>query len=309
MSFLQRLRQTFTRARDGFAAIRTLGREGRPLDSAFWEDFGDLLIAADFGVPTAEKIVAGLKTVAAQELWSTGDQAIARFRKDVGRFLTLDNGTPVPSGAKPEVFLIVGVNGSGKTTTIGKLAHRLRNERKRVLLVAADTFRAAAAEQLEIWATRTGSEIVRGADGADPAAVVFDGIRAGKARDAGVILIDTAGRLQTKTNLMEELKKIRRVIERETGAPPAQTLLVLDGTTGQNALSQARLFHAATPLTGVIVTKLDSTAKGGILVAIVEELEIPILFVGLGEGADDLAPFDAATFVDALFADGQALAG
>ncbi len=308
MSFLQRLKQTFTRARDGFAAIRTLGREGRPLDSAFWEDFSDLLVAADFGVPTTEKIVVGLQTVAAQELWSTGDQAVARFRKDVERFLALDN-AEANLDRKPTVILVVGVNGSGKTTTIGKLAHRLQRERKRVLLVGADTFRAAAAEQLEIWAQRSGSEIVRGADGADPAAVVFDGIRAGKARNADVILIDTAGRLQTKTNLMEELKKIRRVIERELGAAPAQTLLVLDGTTGQNALSQARLFHAATPLTGAIVTKLDSTAKGGILVAIVEELEIPILFVGLGEGVDDLAPFDPAAFVDALFDDGRALAG
>ena len=304
MSFISRLKQTFTRARDGFAAIRTLGREGRPLDSAFWEDFGDLLVAADFGVPTTEKIVSGLKTVASQEAWSTGDQAVARFRKDVERFLQVEDGADLKLDVKPAVILVVGVNGSGKTTTIGKLAKRLRNERKRVLLVGADTFRAAAAEQLEIWAQRSGSEIVRGTDGADPAAVVFDGIRAGKAREVDVILIDTAGRLQTKTNLMEELKKIRRVIERETGEPPAQTLLVLDGTTGQNALSQARLFHAATPLTGAIVTKLDSTAKGGILVAIVEELEIPIAFVGLGEDVDDLVSFDPTAFVDALFADG-----
>ncbi len=300
MGWFDRLKSVFAKARDGFSAIRLLGREGRPLDYEFWEDFGDLLIAADFGVPTTEKIVRGLQTVAQQELWNSGDQAVARFRRDVERFLTLE-GTGLDAGRKPSVMLIVGVNGSGKTTTIGKLANRLRDQRKRVLLVAADTFRAAAAEQLAVWAQRSGSEIVRGSEGADPAAVAFDGIRAGNARDVDVILIDTAGRLQTKSNLMEELKKLRRVVERESGAPPAETLLVLDGTTGQNALSQARLFHAATPLTGVVVTKLDSTSKGGILVGIVEELEIPIKFVGIGEGIDDLQPFEPRAFVEAIF--------
>ncbi len=302
MSFLQRVKETLARARDGFAAIRTLGKEGRPLDSAFWEDFADLLIAADFGVPTAESIVRGLKTVAAQEAWSTGDQAVARFRKDVERFLTMDDAA-LHVGTAPAVILIVGVNGSGKTTTAGKLARYFRDRHKRVILVAADTFRAAAAEQLAIWAERTGSELVRGSEGADPAAVAFDGIKAGKARGADVVIVDTAGRLQTKSNLMEELKKIRRVIEREIGSPPAETLLVLDGTTGQNALSQARLFHNATPLTGAVVTKLDSTAKGGILVAIVEELEIPIKLVGVGEQPEDLEPFDPGAFVEALFTD------
>jgi fused signal recognition particle receptor len=277
-----------------------MGQSGRPLDDEFWEDFGDLLIAADFGVPTTEKIVRGLQTVAEQELWRSGDQAVARFRKDVERFLTLD-GTALQLEPVPAIFLIVGVNGSGKTTTIGKLAKRLGGEGRRVLVVAADTFRAAASGQLAVWAERSGADLVRGAEGADPAAVAFDGVRAGKARGVDAILIDTAGRLQTKSNLMEELKKIHRVIERESGAPPAETLLVLDATTGQNALSQARLFHAATPLSGAIVTKLDSTAKGGILVAIVEELELPIKFVGLGEGIEDLQPFDARAFVDALF--------
>ncbi|HUY39948.1 MAG TPA: signal recognition particle-docking protein FtsY [Candidatus Dormibacteraeota bacterium] len=300
MSFLSRLKSTLTRARDGFAAVRALGREARPLDSAFWEDFEDTLVAADFGVPTTEKIVRGLKTVATQEAWSTGDQAVARFRKDVERFLTLGH-TELDLDRPPAVVLVVGVNGSGKTTTIGKLAKRLRDRRKRVMLVAGDTFRAAAAEQLAIWAERTGSELVRGAEGADPAAVAFDGIKAGKARGMDAILVDTAGRLQTKSNLMEELKKIRRIIERELGAPPAETLLVLDGTTGQNAISQARLFHEATPLTGVVVTKLDSTAKGGVLVAIVEELEIPIKLVGVGESLEDLEPFEPRSFIEALF--------
>lgn len=299
MSFLTRLKQTLTRARDGFAAIRTLGRAGRPLDSSFWEDFEDTLIAADFGVATTDKILRGLKTVAVQEAWSTGDQAVARFRKDVQRFLTLDGALRLD--ATPSVILIVGVNGSGKTTTAGKIAKRLRDARKRVILVAADTFRAAAAEQLAVWAERTESDFVRGAEGADPAAVAFDGVKAAKARGADVVLVDTAGRLQTKSNLMEELKKIRRVIERELGEPPAETLLVLDGTTGQNAISQARLFHESAPLTGAVITKLDSTAKGGVLVAVVEELEVPIKLVGTGEGADDLQPFEPAAFIDALF--------
>lgn len=300
MSFVHRLKQTLTRARDSFAELRVLGRNARPLDSAFWEELEETLIAADFGVPTSEKIVKGLKTVATQEAWATGDQAIARFHKDVERFLTLEN-AELNLASRPAVILVVGVNGSGKTTTIGKLAHRLRNRGKRVMLVAGDTFRAAAAEQLAIWAQRTGSELVRGAEGADPAAVAFDGVKAGKARSMDVVIVDTAGRLQTKSNLMEELKKIRRVIEREIGSPPAETLLVLDGTTGQNAISQARLFHEAAPLTGAVVTKLDSSAKGGVLVAIVEELELPIKFVGLGEGADDLQPFEPRAFVDALF--------
>jgi fused signal recognition particle receptor len=299
VSFLTQLKRTLTRARDGFAAIRALGQQGRPLDSEFWEELEDTLIAADFGVPTTEKILRGLRTVATQEAWTTGDQAVARFRKDVERFLTLDAALNLSS--TPAVILVVGVNGSGKTTTIGKLAKRLRDQRKRVLLVAGDTFRAAAAEQLAIWAQRTGSELVRGAEGADPAAIAFDGVKAGKARNADVIIVDTAGRLQTKSNLMEELKKIRRVIERELGGPPAETLLVLDGTTGQNAISQARLFHESSPLTGAVVTKLDSTAKGGVLVAIVEELEIPIKLVGVGERPEDLQTFEPRAFIDALF--------
>jgi fused signal recognition particle receptor len=277
-----------------------LGRERKPLTPEFWDDLEELLIVADFGVPTTEKIVGGLRTVAKQEAWKTSDQVVARLRRDVERFLDVGS-SALALNARPSVILVVGVNGSGKTTTIGKLATKLRKDGKRVLLVAADTFRAAASEQLSIWAQRSGSEIVRGAEGADPAAVVFDGVQAGKARNVDVVLIDTAGRLQTKTNLMEELKKIRRVIERELGAPPAETLLVVDGTTGQNAISQAKLFNEATALTGVVVTKLDSTAKGGVLVAIVDTLEIPIKFVGLGETADAFQPFSASDFLTAVF--------
>ncbi len=302
MSLFQRLRASLGKARDTFAAVQNLGRAKTPLTPEFWDDLEEVLIMGDFGVPTTTKIIEGLQTVSRQEAWKTTDQPVARFHKDVERFLTLAH-PELQLTAHPAVILVVGVNGSGKTTTIGKLASRLRDTGKRVLLVAGDTFRAAAAEQLAIWAERSGSEIVRGAEGADPASVVFDGVRAGKARNVDVILIDTAGRLQTKTNLMEELKKIRRVIERELGAPPAETLLVVDGTTGQNAISQAKLFNAATQLTGIVVTKLDSTAKGGVLVAIVDELEIPIKFIGLGESADALRPFIAAEFTEALFED------
>jgi fused signal recognition particle receptor len=300
MSWLSRLRSSLGKAREAFSAVARLGRPERPLTPEFWDELEETLILADFGVPTTAKILTSLQTVAKQEEWTTADQVVARFRKDVERFLTLPGGE-LNLNRPPAVILIVGVNGSGKTTTIGKLANRLRSDGKRVLLVAGDTFRAAAAEQLAVWGERTASPVIRGAEGADPASVVFDGVRAAKSRGVDVVLVDTAGRLQTKTNLMEELKKIRRVIERELGEPPADTLLVVDGTNGQNAISQAKLFNAAAQLTGIIITKLDSTAKGGVLVAIVDELEVPIKFVGLGEGLDDLRPFVPAEFIDALF--------
>ena len=300
MSWLSRLRSSLGRARESFAAVTRLGGRERPLTPEFWDELEETLILADFGVPATQKILTSLQTVARQEEWRTADQPVARFRKDVERFLTLP-GAELRLDRTPAIVLVVGVNGSGKTTTIGKLATSLRREGKRVLLVAADTFRAAAVEQLAVWAQRSGSSIIRGAEGADPASVVFDGLRAAKARGADVVLIDTAGRLQTKTNLMEELKKMRRVIDRELGEPPAETLLVVDGTNGQNAISQAKLFHAATELTGIVITKLDSTAKGGVLVAIIDELEVPIKFVGLGEGPEDLRSFAPAEFIDALF--------
>jgi fused signal recognition particle receptor len=300
MGWFDKLKASVTRSRDALLGLETMALARRPVDTAFWDDFDEILIAADFGVTTTEKISSALRAVAKQDRYQTSDQVIARFKRDVQTFLTLpDMGLQLER--KPAVILIVGVNGSGKTTTIGKLAASLAKHRRKVLLVAADTFRAAAAEQLTIWAQRAGVDVVRGNEGADPSSVVFDGMAAAKARGADVVIVDTAGRLQTKTNLMEELKKMRRVIERETGAPPAETLLVLDGTTGQNALSQAKLFNEATQLTGVVVTKLDSTAKGGVLVAIVDQLTVPIKFIGLGEGVDALQPFDPAQFTRALF--------
>jgi fused signal recognition particle receptor len=299
VSWLARLRAALTRSRDALGSeLDALAN--RPIDEALWDDLEELLIRADFGVPTTVKIVEALRAVAKQDRYENSDRVIARFRRDVQNFLTLPQ-MGLALGAKPSVILIVGVNGSGKTTTVGKLATLLAGQRKKVMVIAADTFRAAAAEQLAIWAQRAGAEYLRAAEGSDPSSVVFDGMSAAKARGVDVVLVDTAGRLQTKTNLMEELKKMRRVIERETGAPPAETLLVVDGTTGQNALSQAKLFNEATQLTGIVVTKLDSTAKGGVLVGIVDQLEVPVKFIGLGESADALAPFDPAAFTSALF--------
>jgi len=294
------LKTALGRSRESLAGVESLGNQRRPLDREFWDELEELLIAADFGVPTTEKIVDGLQTVSRQEFWARSDQAVSRFKQDVRKFLTLPNAGLRMAG-RPAVILVVGVNGSGKTTTVGKLGRYLSSKGKRVMFVAADTFRAAAAEQLGVWAERSGAEFVRGREGSDPSSVVFDGLAAAKARKVDVVLIDTAGRLQTKSNLMDELKKMRRIIERETGAPPDETLLVVDGTTGQNAISQAKLFNEATALTGVVVTKLDSTAKGGVLVAIVDTLVVPIKFIGLGEGIDELRPFDPATFIDALF--------
>jgi fused signal recognition particle receptor len=306
VGWFAKLKTALTRTREAFGGeLETMALARRPVDDELWDDLEEILVQADFGVPTTVKIVEALKVVAKQDRYQTSDQVVARFKRDVQNFLTLpEMGLQTPS--RPTIVLVVGVNGSGKTTTIGKLAARLRGQRKRVMVVAADTFRAAAAEQLEIWAQRSGAEYIRGAEGSDPSSVVFDGMNAAKARNVDVVLVDTAGRLQTKTNLMEELKKMRRIIERETGAPPAETLLVVDGTTGQNALSQAKLFNEATQLTGVVVTKLDSTAKGGVLVGIVDQLAVPVKFVGLGEALDALQPFDPAEFTKALFEVGAA---
>ncbi|MGC8484820.1 MAG: signal recognition particle-docking protein FtsY [Candidatus Baltobacteraceae bacterium] len=300
MSWIGRLGDRLKKVGRSFSGVLALGGSERPLDPAFWEEFEEALLAADLGVGTTERILEGLKTVARQEGWRNAGQAVERFRRDVERFLDLP-GAPILLEQRPTVVLVVGVNGTGKTTSIGKLAARFTAQGKRVLLVAGDTFRAAAADQLAIWAERSGSQIVRGPENGDPAAVVFDGINAGIARDVDLIFVDTAGRLQTKNNLMEELKKIRRVTERALGRPPDRTLLVVDATTGQNAISQAILFNDVTPLDGLIVTKLDSTAKGGVVLGIVERIERPISYVGLGEAIDQLEPFEAREFVATLF--------
>jgi fused signal recognition particle receptor len=276
-----------------------LGR--RMVDDAFWEELEETLISADFGVATSAKIVEQLKTAAQQQNLQAAGDVIRVLRTDLTDYLKHPRLAQPARSRKPHVVLIVGVNGSGKTTTIGKLASQDRRAGRRVLLVAGDTFRAAAGEQLQIWAERAGAEIVRHKEGADPAAVVFDGLAAAKARGADVVYIDTAGRLQTKHNLMEELKKIRRIVTREVEGAPHETLLVLDASTGQNALSQAKLFHEATEVTGLVLTKLDGTAKGGIIVAIMDQVDLPVQYVGFGEKVDQLKAFDPAEYVAALF--------
>jgi fused signal recognition particle receptor len=275
---------------------------GRQLvDDQFWAELEETLIAADFGVPTTEKVLGQLKTAAQQRNLQVAADVIKVLKEDLGDYLRHPALAPAAAAGKPHVVLVVGVNGSGKTTTIGKLAAKERKRGKSVMLVAGDTFRAAAADQLAIWAERAGAELVRHKEGADPAAVIFDGLTAAKARGIDVVFIDTAGRLQTKHNLMEELKKMRRIIAREVSGAPHETLLVLDAATGQNALSQARLFHDATQVTGVVLTKLDGTSKGGIIVAVMDQVDLPIKYVGFGETVDQLNAFDPRSYVDALF--------
>lgn len=275
---------------------------GRQLvDDEFWNGLEESLIGADFGVSTTEKIVGQLKIAAQQQNLKVAADVIRVFKADVAEYVKHPKMEPIQRQRKPHVVLVVGVNGSGKTTTIGKLAAQERQRGHSVLLVAADTFRAAAADQLAIWAQRAGAEIVRHKEGGDPAAVVFDGLVAAKSRGADVVFIDTAGRLQTKHNLMEELKKIRRIIAREVEGAPDETLLVLDASTGQNALSQAQLFHEAIELSGIVLTKLDGTAKGGIIVAIMDQVDLPVKYVGFGEKVDQLRAFDPRGYVEALF--------
>jgi len=301
MQWLSSLRDGLAKTRNNLAGHfnALLGR--KLLDDQFWEELEETLIAADFGLPTTEKIVGDLKIAAQQQNLTLADDVIRVFKTDVADYIKHPAMAPVATSTKPHVVLVVGVNGSGKTTTIGKLAAQDRKQGRSVMLVAADTFRAAAADQLAVWAQRSGAELVRHTEGGDPAAVVFDGLAAAKARGIDVVYVDTAGRLQTKHNLMEELKKIRRVIERAVEGAPHETLLVLDATTGQNALSQAKLFHDATNLTGIVLTKLDGTAKGGIIIAIMDQVDLPVKYIGFGEKVDQLRPFDPRGYVEALF--------
>jgi fused signal recognition particle receptor len=271
---------------------------GAKIDDEYFDELEEQLIMADAGVETASKIVENLRTEARHARLSEASQLGPVIRKEVEKIL--DVGQPV-STERPQVILMIGVNGVGKTTTIGKLAKRFSLEGKKVILAAADTFRAAAVEQLTIWAERTGAQIIAHSEGADPAAVVHDAIEAGKARGADVIICDTAGRLQNKKNLMDELAKIRRVIEKGLPGSKPEVLLVIDATTGQNGLSQAIQFREAAGVNGIVLTKLDGTAKGGIVIAIADQTKLPVRYVGVGEGADDLYPFDAKEYADDLF--------
>ena len=269
------------------------------IDDDFYDELEESLILADLGATVAHDAVKKLRDVVYQKSIQRGDDVKQALREILIEKLNVGD-TALDLSTQPSVVLVIGVNGVGKTTSIGKLAHSLKGEGKRVLLCAADTFRAAAADQLEIWANRAECEIVRSVEGADPGAVLFDSLAAAKARNVDVVLCDTAGRLHNKVNLMNELGKLRKIIDRETPDAAKETLLVLDATTGQNGLQQAKVFRETAGLTGIILTKLDGTAKGGICVAIAQELGVPVKFVGLGEGIDDLQPINAEEYVKAL---------
>lgn len=269
------------------------------IDDEFYDELEDSLIMADLGATVAHDAVKKLRDVVYQKSIQRGDDVKQALREILIEKLNVGD-TALDLSTQPSVVLVIGVNGVGKTTSIGKIAHRLKVEGKRVLLCAADTFRAAAADQLEIWANRADCEIVRSVEGADPGAVLFDSLAAAKARGVDVVLCDTAGRLHNKVNLMNELSKLRKIIDRELPDAAKETLLVLDATTGQNGLQQAKVFRETAGLTGIILTKLDGTAKGGICVAIAQELGVPVKYVGLGEGIDDLQPFNAEEYVKAL---------
>ena len=269
------------------------------LGEEFYDQLEENLILGDVGTTVAAGAVEELRRRAYDGRFTTADQVKDALREILAKYLTVGDSS-LNVSTTPSILLFIGVNGVGKTTTIGKLAHVLQQQGQRVLLCAADTFRAAAADQLEIWADRAGVEIVRSREGADPGAVLFDSLQAAKARNVDVVFCDTAGRLHNKANLMQELSKLRKIIDRETPDAAKETLLVLDATTGQNGLQQAKVFRETAGLTGIILTKLDGTAKGGICVAIAQELGVPVKFVGLGEGIDDLQPFDAKEYVNAL---------
>ena len=298
MGLFDKIRQGMRRTRESFSGhVNELVENYTALEDDFYEDLTDVLIMADVGVSTAEVAVSRLREKCERE--KIGDPAKAREAlKDILTDLLKDDPMPLNS---PMVLLIIGVNGVGKTTSIGKLASRMKVMGRRVVICAADTFRAAAAEQLTVWADRAGVPIVKRQEGADPASVVYDGIQAARSQHADVLIVDTAGRLHNKAHLMEELKKISRVVEREFPEASLSALLVIDATTGQNGLNQAREFKEVANLNGIILTKLDGTAKGGIAVAIRQEMGLPVRYIGLGEQLDDMQPFDARDFVEAIF--------
>jgi fused signal recognition particle receptor len=278
---------------------------GRVIDAAILEELETRLLTADVGVAATERILSELRRRVARRELTDGAALLQALRESLTAILApCAKPLLIDPGRKPFVILVVGVNGSGKTTSIGKIAQRCAAEGRSVLLAAGDTFRAAAIEQLKVWAERSGADFAAQLPGADPGAVVFDALAAARARGSDVLLADTAGRLHSQSHLMEELKKVRRVIQRAEPGAPHEVLLVLDANQGQNALAQARQFGAAVGVTGLVLTKLDGTAKGGIVVAIAEELKIPIRFIGIGEGADDFAEFDASAFARALLGDG-----
>jgi fused signal recognition particle receptor len=300
--FFERLKKGLSKTHESLVGrIDTLLLGKKKVDAETLEELEEILITADIGLSTTVDLVRSLEQRLKRNELQDGEALKAALKEEMLVRLEATTSTLDTQSVSPFVIMVIGVNGVGKTTTIGKLASKFTSEGKKVLLVAADTFRAAAVEQLEIWGQRVGVEVIRHKHGADPAAVVFDGCKAAVARRADVLIVDTAGRLHTKVNLMEELKKIRRVVGREIPGGPHETLLVLDAATGQNAMSQTKIFKEAADVTGIALTKLDGTAKGGIIVAICSEFKIPVRYIGIGEGIDDLREFDPEQFVQALF--------
>ena len=295
-----RLARRLGRTRDKIGGSIERITLGKKIDDEVLDELEEVLVTADLGVPTTLKLIEGLRgRVRRKELDDA--QALKQALQEAIVEILAQAGEAPQRDHDPHVIMVVGVNGVGKTTTIGKLAHHFSRQGRKVLLAAADTFRAAAAEQLEVWAQRAGAPLVRGRDGSDPSAVAFDAVEAARARGRDLVIIDTAGRLHTQVNLMEELKKIHRVVGKKLEGAPHEVILVLDATTGQNAVSQAKLFNQAVPLSGIVLTKLDGTAKGGVVVAIAGEMGLPILYVGLGEKIEDLRPFDPQAFAAAIF--------
>ena len=300
MGFFDKIKAGLTKTREALSdTLGSVFSGFSEIDDDFYDELEESLILADLGVETAVKATECLRKVIREKHLKTTEEAKTALKEILVDMLNVGD-QELNLSTKPAVILVIGVNGVGKTTTIGKIATRLVKEGKNVLLVAGDTFRAAAADQLEIWAERSGAAIVRQQEGADPASVVFNGIQSAKAKGSDVIIIDTAGRLHNKTNLMNELNKISRIVERELPDAAREVLLVLDGTTGQNGLIQAKQFKEIAGVTCVALTKLDGTAKGGIVIAVADALQLPVKFVGVGEKADDLMPFEAKDFVDAL---------
>lgn len=302
LSLFDRMRRGLAKTQNSLVGrIDSLLRGSKAIDAALLEELEEILITADLGMKTTQDLMRALEErLDRKEL---ADMAALRraLQEELTQRMRLETAPLNLDAARPFVIMVVGVNGVGKTTTIGKLARQFKDQGKKVVLGAGDTFRAAAAEQLAIWGERSGVEVVRHKEGADPAAVAFDAAKAALARKADILILDTAGRLHTKANLMEELKKVRRVLSREIPDAPHETLLVLDATTGQNALTQARLFHEVVAVSGIALTKLDGTAKGGIVVSIGNELNLPVRYIGIGEGVEDLRPFDPELFAQALF--------
>lgn len=300
MGFFEKMFSGLSKTRNNIQELEALFQDYAPDSEDFYDDLEELLVLSDVGVETAEKVIKGMRKMTWERRFRKGAEAREGLIDLLSGILSV--GDPaLKIDTKPSVILMVGVNGVGKTTTIGKLASQLKKEGKKVLLCAGDTFRAAAAEQLGIWAERSDVDFVRHEEGSDPAAVVYDGLCAAKARGTDVVIIDTAGRLHNKQNLMNELSKIRRIIDRELPDADVETLMVLDATTGQNGLIQAEQFLETSGLTGIVLTKLDGTAKGGIVFAIADRLNLPVKYVGVGEQIDDLIPFNPKTFTEALF--------